>query len=501
MPAWHIAVPQALPTALSIRPAPAFFTTHLIRRAQTFTAALLFALLLALAPLMTTAPAAHAAEPDQPTAAPLRAALAAHVHTLSQVIGPRHTGAPKAYAHAARYIADVQRKAGIHVQIIPMPPAAHCPPILFASFGPASVAASSSAARTDVATVTPHTTRPNAAPTPSVTPNPNAVSAATANATHKAAPEAPPTPTLNLVPPPGAAPGTPPSTKASTISCTEPEAPPTPAPDTAPDASSSTKAITTSNIAPEAAPGPAPATPETPPAATHQGPALLLCAHYDSVPGCPGAGDNASGVAVLLETARALARRPPPTAVDIAFFPNEEEPHFMTATSGSVHYAALLASRRALPALAVAVDTVGWPASGPRAAVRIPSALRIAATDIVVGARPPARAQALALAHSLGCETMATDVGALWLDRSDHAAFAAQGVPAALVAAWAGLFSPLIHSPQDTPQHLDFTLLENVVLGLMDFTRRLGPGAPWPASGASASAPSPPPAARQGEQP
>ena len=34
--------------------------------------------------------------------------------------------------------------------------------------------------------------------------------------------------------------------------------------------------------------------------------ALLLCAHYDSVPDAPGAGDNASGVAVVLETLRAI---------------------------------------------------------------------------------------------------------------------------------------------------------------------------------------------------
>jgi Peptidase family M28 len=39
--------------------------------------------------------------------------------------------------------------------------------------------------------------------------------------------------------------------------------------------------------------------------------ALLLCAHYDSVASGPGAGDDASGVAVVLETMRALAVGPP----------------------------------------------------------------------------------------------------------------------------------------------------------------------------------------------
>ena len=45
-----------------------------------------------------------------------------------------------------------------------------------------------------------------------------------------------------------------------------------------------------------------------------QGPAgkkaLMLCAHYDSVADSPGAGDDASGVAAILESLRALKRRP-----------------------------------------------------------------------------------------------------------------------------------------------------------------------------------------------
>jgi len=39
--------------------------------------------------------------------------------------------------------------------------------------------------------------------------------------------------------------------------------------------------------------------------------ALMLCAHYDSVPAGPGASDDASGVAVVLETLRALKAGPP----------------------------------------------------------------------------------------------------------------------------------------------------------------------------------------------
>ncbi|MBW2456747.1 MAG: M28 family peptidase, partial [Deltaproteobacteria bacterium] len=66
---------------------------------------------------------------------------------------------------------------------------------------------------------------------------------------------------------------------------------------------------------------------------------VLVGAHYDSVPACVGANDNASGVAVLLALARALT--PVKTARTIRFvaFANEEPPHFQKEGMGSWAYA------------------------------------------------------------------------------------------------------------------------------------------------------------------
>ena len=55
---------------------------------------------------------------------------------------------------------------------------------------------------------------------------------------------------------------------------------------------------------------------------------LMLCAHYDSVPDGPGAGDNASGVAVVLETLRALKAGPPLDRDVIVLFDDGEENGF-----------------------------------------------------------------------------------------------------------------------------------------------------------------------------
>jgi Peptidase family M28 len=53
--------------------------------------------------------------------------------------------------------------------------------------------------------------------------------------------------------------------------------------------------------------------------------ALMLCAHYDSVPSGPGASDNAAGVAVVLETLRALRQSPPLERDLIVLFTDGEE--------------------------------------------------------------------------------------------------------------------------------------------------------------------------------
>lgn len=56
--------------------------------------------------------------------------------------------------------------------------------------------------------------------------------------------------------------------------------------------------------------------------------ALMLCAHYDSVPESPGAGDDAAGVAVIVETVRALKAGAPVERDLIVLFDDGEENGF-----------------------------------------------------------------------------------------------------------------------------------------------------------------------------
>src|SRR5690349_2725352 len=62
---------------------------------------------------------------------------------------------------------------------------------------------------------------------------------------------------------------------------------------------------------------------------------VILGAHYDTVWTTPGADDNASAVAVLVETARLLQNYKPSRTVRFISFPCEEPPHFHTGDMGS----------------------------------------------------------------------------------------------------------------------------------------------------------------------
>jgi len=66
---------------------------------------------------------------------------------------------------------------------------------------------------------------------------------------------------------------------------------------------------------------------------------LLIGAHYDSVLGSPGADDNASGVAVLLELSRHFSEISPDRTVRFVAFVNEEPPFFYWGKMGSMVYA------------------------------------------------------------------------------------------------------------------------------------------------------------------
>lgn len=92
------------------------------------------------------------------------------------------------------------------------------------------------------------------------------------------------------------------------------------------------------------------------------GAVLIFCAHYDSHPAgpdsggrAPGADDNATGVAVLLEGARILTGKSINTSVELVFFSNEEQGH-----KGSKAYVKELTAKGTMIEGVINIDAIGY---------------------------------------------------------------------------------------------------------------------------------------------
>ena len=87
---------------------------------------------------------------------------------------------------------------------------------------------------------------------------------------------------------------------------------------------------------------------------------VVIGAHYDSVPGCPAANDNGSGVAALLALARAFAGAQPDRTMRFVAFVNEEPPFYRTSDMGSLVYARACRQRGDNVIAMLSLETIGY---------------------------------------------------------------------------------------------------------------------------------------------
>ncbi|HAY22624.1 M28 family peptidase [Desulfobacca acetoxidans] len=211
----------------------------------------------------------------------------------------------------------------------------------------------------------------------------------------------------------------------------------------------------------------------------------ILGAHFDTVAGTPGADDNASGIAVLLETAR-LARslRPPSPWVFIGFT-TEEPPAFLTPYMGSRVYARRAKERGDRIKGMLCLEMVGYyrhePDSQP-----LPFPLKYlgyptTGNFIALVSDRRSRPLLTALEHALknGCHlpvsSIAVPMGGYLLPESrlsDHASFWDQGYPALMITDTAFLRNPHYHSPRDLLATLDFDAMVELTVGLHYFIQQ-----------------------------
>jgi hypothetical protein len=201
-------------------------------------------------------------------------------------------------------------------------------------------------------------------------------------------------------------------------------------------------------------------------------PFVLLGAHYDSVPGTPGADDNASAIAVCLECARLVARHKI-GAVMVVFFNGEED-----GLIGSGEFVASLAKRAARPVSEAHIfEMVGYRSRTP-GSQKLPRGLPIpfapdvgdflallanrgsnAISDQLIGlaARYVPQCPVIALQIYFGIERAFAD-----LTRSDHAPFWKSGIPAIMWTDTSEFRNPHYHRQSDMPDTLDYDFMAEV---------------------------------------
>ena len=204
---------------------------------------------------------------------------------------------------------------------------------------------------------------------------------------------------------------------------------------------------------------------------------IVVGAHYDSVADCPGANDNASGVAAMLELARLLAGSTLPRTVRFVAFANEEAPFFYGDEMGSNLYAARAQAQGERIEAMLSLETLGYYTDEPGTQqYPFPFSYLYPDTGNFIGfvgnltSRSLVRkvVGAFRASTAFPSEGVAAPSGIEGIHWSDHWSFWQAGYPAIMVTDTAPFRYPYYHTANDTPVQLDYTGLARVTGGLAD---------------------------------
>jgi hypothetical protein len=203
-------------------------------------------------------------------------------------------------------------------------------------------------------------------------------------------------------------------------------------------------------------------------------PPLLVGAHYDGPPQSPGADDNATGVAVLLEMARRWSAEPPRRPVWLVAFDQEEQGPDGPLLGSKALATDLAACQQPLH-LMLSLEMLGFTSPHqryPLAAMRWLYGSRGDFIALVANGRalPLLPGLARRLARHVPTKVLPVPLRGLPLPetrRSDHSPFWDQGYNAVMVTDTSFLRNPHYHRPSDTVASLDLPFLAAVCEGLI----------------------------------
>ena len=201
---------------------------------------------------------------------------------------------------------------------------------------------------------------------------------------------------------------------------------------------------------------------------------IVVGAHYDT---CfnPGADDNASGVAALLELARLLRNEETSCSVKFIAFVNEEPPFFHTENMGSRVYVKAAKEREENIKGAIILEMIGY-YSDKAQSQRYPP---------LFGFFYPSKGNFIGVVGNFSSQWLVKKVAAFFkahsrfpvesvvapsivsgVDFSDNWSFWKAGYPAVMITDTAFYRYPHYHSESDTYEKLDYVSMQEVVKGL-----------------------------------
>lgn len=202
---------------------------------------------------------------------------------------------------------------------------------------------------------------------------------------------------------------------------------------------------------------------------------ILICAHYDTAKDCPGANDNASGIAAMLEIARYFSHTNPGCSIRFVALTNEKPPFYGTEKSGSWIYAHRANHNCDKIRTAIILESLGYYNNANHSQLYPPP----------MSLFHPKQGNFLAMASNLGSmttmrkfakcfkkhsrfrfETMVAQNFLPWVKWSDSSPFWLNGYHAFMISDTAQYRYPFYDSVRDTPEKIDYQCLTFITDGL-----------------------------------
>jgi Zn-dependent M28 family amino/carboxypeptidase len=205
---------------------------------------------------------------------------------------------------------------------------------------------------------------------------------------------------------------------------------------------------------------------------------VVVGAHYDTAGPLPGADDNASGVAGVLELARLLGSAPLKRRVELVAYPLEEPPYFASAQMGSAFHARELKEQGVQVRSMICLEMIGYFSDAPNSQELPVAALRLAYPTrgnfiLAVGRLGQGgvvrriRNRMQRTAAPLDVRSIVAPGSFPGVDFSDHRNYWNEGWDAVMITDSAFYRNPNYHTEQDTPDTLDYQRMAQVVDGVL----------------------------------